>query len=88
MWNNDAIGMERVSFRPNRGLSTFLSSLASIPVLRGRSVFDRLRVFFSPAPAPIKSRLSAGAGAGAVTLARIQLHLKYLFNNLRNLYGT
>ena len=28
------------------------------------------------------------AGAGAVTLARLRLHLKYLFNNSCKLYGT
>ena len=28
------------------------------------------------------------AGAGAVTLARLRLHLKYLFNNSRKLHGT
>ena len=28
------------------------------------------------------------AGAGAVTLARLRLHLKYLFNKSRKLYGT
>ena len=27
-------------------------------------------------------------GAGAVTLAWLRLHLKYLFNNSRKLYGT
>ena len=29
-----------------------------------------------------------GFGAGAVTLARLRLHLKYLFNNSRKLHGT
>ena len=37
-----------------------------------------------------RSRLEPGylAGAGAITLARLWLHLKYLFNNSRKLYGT
>ena len=33
-------------------------------------------------------RLNQGFGAGAVTLARLQLHLKDLFNNSGKLHGT
>ena len=34
------------------------------------------------------SELGYLAGAGAVTLARLQLRLKYLFNNSHKLHGT
>ena len=67
-------------------LCEFFSSVAEPPAFfvsgaGAGAILEDFRVVSEPEPGYL-------AGAGAITLARLRLHLKSLFNNSRKLHGT